>query len=483
METIYFDTIIIGAGISGISAAHYMQTDCPGKTYTILEARKNIGGTWDLFRYPGIRSDSDMYTFGFAFKPWTNPKAIAPREDIIAYLEETVKEEGIDQHIRFGHKLLNASWSSGTATWSLTVSTPDSAGPQLYTCSFLSLCTGYYNYENGYTPVFAGYNDFKGPIIHPQKWDEALDYTGKKIVVIGSGATAMTMIPVLAQKAEHVTMLQRSPTYVVALPDIDKKAVWINDKLPKKTAYKINRFRMILFQRFSYAFSRRFPGAMKKALRKQLEGRFGDGFDIDKHFTPTYNPWDQRLCVAPNGDLFKAIKSKKANVVTDLIEKFTANGIQLASGDFIAADIIVTATGLNVQFFNNVPFLVDGEKVDFSKKVVYKGVMVEGIPNMTFASGYTNASWTLKCEMTSRYTCRIINYMTKNGFKQCVPVQNDPGLVIKPFLDFTPGYVMRVLDKLPKMGNKKPWKIEQNYFYDKKMFEKSALNDGILTYK
>jgi monooxygenase len=482
MNTTYFDTIIIGAGISGISAAHYMQTDCPDKTYTILEARKNIGGTWDLFRYPGIRSDSDMYTFGFAFKPWTNPKAIAPREDIIEYLEEIVSEEGIDQHIRFEHKLINASWSSETATWSLTVMTSDSIDPELYTCSFLSLCTGYYSYDNGYTPAFAGYNDFKGPIIHPQKWDEALDYTGKKIVVIGSGATAVTMIPVLAQKAEHVTMLQRSPTYVVALPDVDKTAVWINKKLPKKTAYKINRLRMILYQRFSYAFSRRFPGAMKKTLRKAMEGRMGDGFDIDKHFTPAYNPWDQRLCVAPNGDLFKAIKNKKANVVTDHIEKFTANGIQLVSGDFIAADIIVTATGLNVQFFNNVPFLVDGEKVDFSKKVVYKGVMVEGIPNMTFASGYTNASWTLKCEMTSRYTCRIINYMAKRGYKQCMPVQNDPDLVIKPFLDFNPGYVLRVLDKLPKMGNKKPWKIEQNYFYDKKMFEKSALDDGILRY-
>ncbi len=483
METTYFDTIIIGAGISGISAAHYMQTDCPDKTYTILEGRKNIGGTWDLFRYPGIRSDSDMYTFGFAFKPWTNPKAIAPREDIIEYLEETVMEEGIDRHIRFEHKLLNASWSSATATWSLTVMAPDSVDPRLFTCSFLSLCMGYYSYENGYTPVFAGYNDFKGPVIHPQKWDETLDYTGKKIVVIGSGATAMTMIPVLAQKAEHVTMLQRSPTYVVDLPDIDKTAVWLNSNLPKKTAYKINRFRNILFQRFSYAFSRRFPGAMKKALRKKLEGRLGEGFDIDKHFAPVYNPWDQRLCVVPNGDLFEVVKNKKASVVTDQIEKFTANGIQLASGEFIAADIIVTATGLNAELFNNVGFEVDGKKVDFSQKVTYKSLMFDGIPNMTYAFGYTNASWTLKCELASRYTCRIINYMAKHGYKQCVPVQNDPDLVLKPFLDFNPGYVMRVINKLPKMGNKKPWKIEQNYFYDKKMFEKSKLDDGILTYK
>ncbi|WP_295672973.1 NAD(P)/FAD-dependent oxidoreductase [uncultured Mucilaginibacter sp.] len=483
MEPIYFDTIIIGAGISGISAAHYMQTDCPGKTYTILEGRKNIGGTWDLFRYPGIRSDSDMYTFGFAFKPWTNPKAIAPREDIIEYLAETVKEEGIDQHIRFEHQLLNASWSSETAKWSLIVVTPNSVDPKLYTCSFLSLCMGYYRYDRGYTPVFAGYNDFKGPIVHPQKWDETLDYTGKKIVVIGSGATAMTIIPNLAQIAEHVTMLQRSPSYVVALPDIDKTAVWLNNNLPKKTAYKINRFRNILFQRFSYAFSRSFPGVMKKALRKKLEGRMGDGFDIDKHFTPAYNPWDQRLCLVPNGDLFRAIKSKKVSVVTDQIEKFTEKGIQLVSGDFLPADIIVTATGLNAALFNNVNFRVDGKEVDFSEKVTYKSLMFDGMPNMTYAFGYTNASWTLKCEMTSRYTCRIINYMSKHGYKQCMPVQNDPDLVLKPFLDFNPGYVVRVLDKLPKMGNKKPWKIEQNYFYDKKMFEKSPLDDGILTYK
>jgi cation diffusion facilitator CzcD-associated flavoprotein CzcO len=483
MTTTHFDTIIIGAGISGISAAHYIQADCPGKTYAILEGRTTIGGTWDLFRYPGIRSDSDMYTFGFAFKPWTNPKAIAPREDIMEYLEETVREEGIDKHIRFQHKLLGASWSSETATWSLMVSVPGSAEPQLYTCSFLSLCMGYYKYENGFTPVFAGAADFKGIIIHPQRWDETLDYSGKKIVVIGSGATVMTLVPVLAKTAGHVTMLQRSPTYVVALPDVDKTAVWLNNNLPKARAYKINRFRKILLQRLSYAFSRSYPGTMKKMLRKQLVAGLGKDFDIDKHFTPTYNPWDQRLCLVPNGDLFEVIKSQKASVITDQIEKFTANGIRLVSGGFIEADIIITATGLNASLFDNVSFEVDGEKVDFSKKVTYKSLMFDGIPNMTYAFGYTNASWTLKCDLVSRYTCRIINYMAKNGYKQCCPVQNDPNMVLKPFLDFNPGYVMRVLDKMPKMGDKKPWKIEQNYYYDKKMFEKSALDDGVLIYK
>jgi monooxygenase len=483
MNTTYFDTIIIGAGISGISAAHYMQTDCPKKTYTIIEGRKNIGGTWDLFRYPGIRSDSDMYTFGFAFKPWVNPKIIAPREDIIQYLEETVKEDGIDKHIRFEHKLLNASWSSETATWSLTVLTPDSANPTIFTCSFLSLCMGYYDYESGYTPVFAGKYDFKGSIVHPQKWDETLDYTNKKIVVIGSGATAMTIIPNLAKKAAHVTLLQRSPTYVVAQPDVDNLAVWINNSLPKNMAHRINRFRKILFQRFSYAFSRAFPETMKKVLRNELMKELGKEFDIDKHFSPSYNPWDQRLCLLPNGDLLEAIKTQKASVVTDHIEKFTENGIKLISGEFLEADIIVTATGLNAQLFNNIEFKIDGETIDFAKKVCYKSVMFDSIPNMTYAFGYTNASWTLKCDMTNQYTCRLINYMEKNGYKQCMPVQNDPNMVLKPFLDFNPGYVMRAIDKLPKMGDKKPWKIEQNYFYDKKMFEKSVLNDGILSYK
>jgi monooxygenase len=483
MNTTYFDTIIIGAGISGISAAHYMQTDCPKKTYTILEGRKNIGGTWDLFRYPGIRSDSDMYTFGFAFKPWINPKIIAPREDIIQYLEETVTEEGINKHIRFEHKLLNASWSSETATWSIYVLTPDSSNPTIFTCSFLSLCMGYYDYESGYTPVFAGKEDFKGTIVHPQKWDETFDYTNKKIVVIGSGATAMTIIPNLAKKAAHVTLLQRSPTYVVAQPDVDTLAVWINNSLPKNMAHRINRFRRILLQRFSYAFSRAFPKTMKKVLRKMLVEELGKEFEVDKHFNPSYNPWDQRLCLLPNGDLLEALRSKKASVVTDHIEKFTENGIELTSGEFLEADIIVTATGLNAQLFNNIEFKIDGETIDFAKKVCYKSVMFDGIPNMTYAFGYTNASWTLKCDMTNQYTCRLINYMEKNGYKQCMPIQNDPNMVLKPFLDFNPGYVMRAIDKLPKMGDKKPWKIEQNYFYDKKMFEKSVLDDDILTYK
>jgi monooxygenase len=483
MSITHFDTIIIGAGISGISAAHYMQTDCSHKTYTILESRKTIGGTWDLFRYPGIRSDSDMYSFGFAFKAWRNPKVIAPREDIMDYLVETVKEDGIEQHIHFEHKLLKAAWSTETATWTLSVLTPFSDKPTLFTCSFLSLCMGYYDYENGYTPVFEGKDNFKGPIIHPQKWDETLDYTNKKVVVIGSGATAVTLVPALAEKAAHVTMLQRSPTYVINQPDIDAMAVWINKNLPEKMAFRINRFRKIRMQRLFYAFSRAYPNAMKKLIRMGVKKELGRDFDIDKHFNPTYNPWDQRLCLVPNGDLFKAIKDQKAAVLTDKIAHFTEGGIQLESGTFVEADIIVTATGLNAKLFIHIDFEIDNEPVDFSKKIAYKSVMFDGMPNMTFAFGYTNASWTLKCDMTNQYTCRLINYMDKKGYKQCMPVQNDPTLALKPLLDFNPSYILRILDELPKQGSKKPWMLEQNYFFDKEMFEKSALDDAVLVFR
>lgn len=483
MITTHFDTIIIGAGISGISAAHYMQTDCPQKTYAILEGRKNIGGTWDLFRYPGIRSDSDMYSFGFAFKAWTNPKVIAPREDIIQYLEEAVTEGGIDKHIRFEHKLLKAAWSTKTATWTLTVVTPFSDTPTLFTCSFLSMCVGYYDYDSGYTPVFEGKDSFKGLIVHPQKWDNTIDYTNKKVVIIGSGATAVTLVPSMSEKAAHVTMLQRSPTYIIAQPQIDKTAVWINKNLPPERAFRTNRFRKILIQRLFYAFSRSFPNTMKKLIRYGLKQALGQNFEIDKHFNPSYNPWDQRLCLVPNGDLFKALKSKKASVITDHIDRFTEGGIQLKSGAIVEADIIVTATGLNAKLFNNIDFEIDGELVDFTKKITYKSVMFNDIPNMTYAFGYTHASWTLKCDMTNQYTCRLINYMDKNDYKQCMPVQKDPTLELKPLLDFNPGYVLRVIDKLPKMGTKKPWMIEQNYFKDKKMFEKGELDDGFLVFQ
>jgi len=482
MNTNYFDTLIIGAGISGISAAHYMQSDCPNKTYAILEGRKNIGGTWDLFRYPGIRSDSDMYTFGFAFRPWTNPNSIAPREAIIEYLEETIKEEGIDKNILFEHKVVKASWSSETSTWTVLVEAAESDTPKIYTCSFLSLCIGYYNYENGYTPDFQGIEQFKGRIVHPQKWTDDIDYTNKKVVVIGSGATAITLVPAMADKTTHITMLQRSPTYIASQPAIDGRSVFFNKLLPKKTAYSINRWRNIVYQRFTYALSRAYPKTMKKILIKGVEKSLGADYDAT-HFTPSYNPWDQRLCLVPDGDLFKAIKAKKASVVTDHIETFTENGIQLKSGKVLEADLIVTATGLNASPVTNFDIEVDGKSVVFSETVSYRGAMFSDVPNLILSFGYTNASWTLKCDLVNQYICRLINYMDKNGYKQCCPRQNDPTLELEPFLDFNPGYVLRIIDRLPKIGSKEPWRLKQNYFYDKKMLKKGRVEDGVLEFK
>ena len=367
MSTTYFDTLIIGAGISGISAAHYMQVDCPNKTYAILERRKNIGGTWDLFRYPGIRSDSDMYTFGFAFRPWINPKSIAPRELIIEYLEDTVKEEKIDRHILFEHKVVNASWSSEASQWTLSVVTHDSETLKTYTCSFLSLCSGYYDYNKGYTPEFKGRESFNGKIVHPQKWTEDIDYTNKKVVVIGSGATAITLIPAMAEKTAHITMLQRSPTYVVYEPDKDAKAEWINKYLPRKMAFSINRFRKIAYQQFAYSIAKAYPKFLKNLILKGIRMQLGEKYDINKHFNPSYNPWDQRLCLVPNGDLFQSINSGKASVVTDHIDSFTENGIKLKSGNTLEADLIVTATGLKATAVSNFPIEVDGKLVDFFK--------------------------------------------------------------------------------------------------------------------
>ncbi len=483
MKSSYFDTLIIGAGISGISAAHYMQTDCLNKTYAILEGRKNIGGTWDLFRYPGIRSDSDMFTFGFAFRPWKNPKAIAPRELIIEYLEETIKDEGIDQHIQFEHKVTKAAWSSETSLWTITVEIPNSDQPKIYTCSFLSLCTGYYNYENGYTPKFKGIDRFKGRIAHPQKWTKDIDYNNKKVVVIGSGATAVTLIPSMAKQTKHITMLQRSPTYIVAQPDVDGIAQKLYKIFPEKTAHSLNRWRKIRYQNFTYNLARKYPNFFKGILLKGVKASLGKDHDISKDFVPSYAPWDQRLCLAPNGDFFEAIKTKKASVVTDHIDTFTENGILLKSGKTLEADLIVTATGLNATPASNFDIEVDGKLVNFAETISYKGAMFSNIPNMSLAFGYTNASWTLKCDMVSQYVCRLINYMDKNNYKQCTPTQNNPDLELRPFMDFQPGYVLRILDKMPKTGSKEPWRLKQDYFYDKKMFEKRKLDDGVLKFK
>lgn len=483
MSVSYFDTLIIGAGISGISAAHYLQTECPNKSFALLEGRKNIGGTWDLFRYPGIRSDSDMYTFGFAFRPWVAREAIAPRHMIMDYLNETVEEEDLRKHIKFEHRVSKASWSSETARWTLSVQLPDDEEPTTFSCSFLFLCTGYYNYEQGYSPNFEGSENFKGRIVHPQKWTEDIVYKNKKVVVIGSGATAVTLVPSLAEDAEHVTMLQRSPTYVVTQPAVDKVAERINKIFPKKLAFRINRYRKIKLHAFFYSFAKKHPKWARKLIFKGVQKELGRDYDAATHFNPSYNPWDQRLCLVPDSDLFKAIKSKQASVVTDHIVRFTEKGIELKSGAFLEADLIVTATGLNATAVSNFPLEVDGEVVDFSKKISYKGSMFSDVPNMALSFGYTNASWTLKCDLVSQYVCRLLNYMEENGHQVCCPKQNDPNLKLVPFLNFSPGYILRVVDKMPKLGAKHPWMIKEHYFYDKKMFTKETVADGILEFK
>ena len=461
----HLDVVIVGAGISGISTAWHLQDRCPTKSYAILERRENIGGTWDLFKYPGIRSDSDMFTLGFRFKPWTSAKSIADGQSIWNYINEAADENGIRQHIRVNHRVLNADWSDEDNRWTLTVEA-DGEEKQI-TCSFLSVCSGYYNYDEGYSPEFPGAADFGGQIIHPQHWPEDLDYAGKKIVVIGSGATAVTLIPSLVNGgAEHVTMLQRSPTYIGSLPLVDPVAEKTNKYLPKNLAHFVNRWKQISFSTAQYQLARRFPQYMRKTLLTMAKHRLPDGYDVEKHFGPRYNPWDERLCLAPNGDLFKTIKKGKADVVTDTIETFTETGIKLTSGAELQADIIVTATGLNMQLFGGATVTRNGDSVDLTKSMCYKGLMLSGVPNMAITFGYTNASWTLKADLVSEFICRLLNYMDANGFDRVEP--EHPGATVdeQPFMDFTPGYVRRAMDSLPKSGSEAPWKLKQNYFFD-----------------
>ena len=482
MQNTHFDVLIIGAGISGISAAYYLQIECPTKSYAILEGRHTLGGTWDLFKYPGIRSDSDMYTLGFAFKPWTDPKAIADGPSIMKYLHETVDEFDIRKHIQYNKMVINASWSSEEALWTLEVEDKAKQSTHNYTCNFLSMCSGYYNYEEGYTPNFEGIDQFQGKVIHPQKWPEDLNYDNQKIVVIGSGATAVTLVPEMAKKAGHVTMLQRSPTFVVSAPDEDKLANFTNKILPSKIAYNLNRWRKILMQRFMFNIARKYPKTMKKMLIGGVEKELGKEYDVKTHFTPKYNPWDQRICLVPNGDLFESIKANKASVVTDHIDSFTSNSIQLKSGKSLEADIIITATGLNLKLLGGINFVVDGKTIDLSKTISYRAMMFSDIPNLALAFGYTNASWTLKCDLSNQYVCKLINYMDENGYRKCVPVQNDPNLELEDWLDFSSGYIRRVIHTLPKQGSKKPWRLDQNYMVDRKMIGKAEVNDGVMEF-
>lgn len=480
MQT-HFDVIIVGAGISGISAAYYLQEQCPDKSFAMLEGRGSIGGTWDLFKYPGIRSDSDMYTLGFAFRPWTSRKAIADGEDIMTYLHETKEELGLEDKIKFHHMVKTAQWSSEQSTWTLGVSIAGQEEVQYYTCNFLSMCSGYYDYEQGYLPDYKGKDDYKGTFIHPQFWPEDLDYADKKIIVIGSGATAVTLVPQLAKKAEKVTLLQRSPTYIATAPSVDKIALWTKRILPDGIAYNVSRCRKILVQRFSYAIARKYPNFMKKLIIAGVKKELGDDYDL-RHFTPRYNPWDQRFCIVPDSDLFESIRTGKSEMVTDHIDSFTSSGIQLESGDHLEADIIVSATGLQLKYLAGVEFQVDGKEIKGPDLVAYKSMMFSGVPNMALAFGYTNASWTLKCDLTNRYFAKMIKYMTKKGYKKAVPMVQDPDMELLPFLDFSSGYVQRFIDQMPKSGTKAPWKLKQNYIFDRVTINMSKIDDGVMQF-
>ncbi|MGB3283899.1 flavin-containing monooxygenase [Mycolicibacter algericus] len=479
--TEHLDVVIVGAGISGISAAWHLQNRCPNKSYAILEGRDNLGGTWDLFKYPGIRSDSDMFTLGFRFKPWRSAHSIAEGADIWNYINEAAVENGIDKHIRYRHRVVAADWSDDENQWTITV---DNNGEQTQiTASFVFACSGYYNYEEGYSPEFPGSKDFAGTIVHPQHWPEDLDYAGKKIVVIGSGATAVTLIPALANSgAGHVTMLQRSPTYVGALPLVDPVAVQANRFLPKAAAHFVNRWKAIGFSIFQYQLSRKFPKYMRKTLMTMAKHRLPEGYDVQKHFGPRYNPWDERLCLAPNGDLFKTIRDGKADVVTDTIDKFTKTGILLDSGQELDADIIITATGLNMQLLGGATLLRNGEPIDLPKTMTYKGLMFSGIPNAAISFGYTNASWTLKADLVSEFVCRVLNYMDEHGFDRVEPQHPGDAVKEEPFMDFSPGYFRRAMDALPRSGSEAPWRLKQNYLLDLRLIRYGKVDEKSLRF-
>lgn len=477
----HLDVLIVGAGLSGIGAAYHLQKQCPNKSWAIIERRQAIGGTWDLFRYPGIRSDSDMYTLGYNFKPWTNPQAIADGTSIREYVQETARENGIDRNIRFGLQVKNASWSTETATWTLEALREATGEVVHFTCNFLLMCSGYYNYDAGYSPDFPGIDQFKGRVVHPQKWTEDIDYADKKVVVIGSGATAVTLVPAMAQTAAKVTMLQRSPTYVVSVPGRDAMAEKLRRFLPDKAVYRIARTRNVGFQMFFYNLSRQKPELVKRWVLSLARRQLGQNYDL-RHFTPSYNPWDERMCVVPDSDLFRAIRKGKAEVVTDHIDSFTETGIRLTSGQELEADLVVTATGLRLQMLGGMQITVDGKPFDMTQTMNYKGVMFRDLPNLAMVFGYTNASWTLKSDLTCEYVCRLLKHMDKHGLRQCTPRDEEGQVQATPFLGLASGYIQRAKDVLPKQGDRSPWKLYQNYALDLSMLRFGGLEDGYMEF-
>ncbi|MCW5907864.1 MAG: NAD(P)/FAD-dependent oxidoreductase [Chitinophagales bacterium] len=477
-----FDVIVVGAGLSGIGAAYHLMHDCPNKTFTVLESRDTMGGTWDLFRYPGIRSDSDMFTLGFPFSPWENPKAIADGPAILQYIKDTAAKFGIDKKIQYNHKVTDANWSDEEKMWTLTIAPNQNVSATTLKCKFLMMCSGYYDYENGYLPQFEGYNDFKGRIVHPQKWTEDIDYTNKKVIVIGSGATAVTLVPEMSKKAAHVIMLQRTPTYIMTLPGTDKVAGLVQKVLPAKAAYKVVRWKNILLGIGFYSAARKWPKAVRKLLQKGAKKEVGEKYN-EADFNPPYNPWDQRLCLVPDADLFKSIKEGKAEIVTDHIERFTEKGILLKSGKELEADLIVTATGLKVQLLGGMKVRINGVEGNSAETHAYRGVMLSDVPNFAFTVGYTNASWTLKCDLSQRFVMKVLNYMDKHNYSVCVPRFDSSKFKSEPLLDFNAGYVLRALDKIPKQGSAHPWKVHQNYIKDLMSLEWSGVDDTYLEYK
>lgn len=475
------DVIIIGAGLSGIGAACHLKLKCPDKSVILLESRDAVGGTWDLFRYPGIRSDSDMYTLGYVFKPWTNPKAIADGPSIRDYVNETADEYEVREKIQFGKRVESLAFSSADAIWTLKVRDHASGKLQKYTARFVISCTGYYRYDAGYTPDFKGRENFRGQVIHPQLWPENLDYSGKKVVIIGSGATAVTLVPAMTDKAAHVTMLQRSPSYVVSVPEQDVISNQLRGKLPERLIYHTARARNVGLQMLVYRLSKRAPKLVRNLLTKQVQMQVGGKVDM-KHFSPSYNPWDERLCAVPNGDLFKSLRKGKASVVTDHIDHFTETGIQLKSGEHLDADIIVTATGLQLQLMGGARMSIDGNDVSLADAISYKGILFGNVPNLAMIFGYTNASWTLKADISSDYICRLLQRMDKQSKPICVAAHEPGGVEVEPFLDMSSGYIQRAKSVLPKQGKFAPWKLRQNYFWDFAQMKASKLEDGTLKF-
>ena len=472
----HVDVLIVGAGLSGVGAACHLEERLPGTSYAILEARHAIGGTWDLFRYPGVRSDSDMYTLGYRFRPWTGEKSIADGPSILAYVRETAAAYGVAEKVRYDAKVLGASWSSDEATWTVRLASGDTM-----TCGFLWCCTGYYAYDAGYSPEFAGIEEFAGELVHPQLWPEDLAYDGKRVVVIGSGATAVTLVPALAERAAHVTMLQRSPTYVLSLPGVDRVAVMLRERLSPARAYAVTRWKNVLVTTASYQLSRRRPELMKKLIRKGVASRLPEGYDVDRHFKPAYDPWDQRLCLVPDGDLFRSIRRGDVDVVTDHIDTFTPSGIRLASGGELEADVVVTATGLSLLAFGGIALDVDGVDGSLPDTMAYKGILLSGVPNFAYVVVYTNASWTLKADLVSEYVCRLLEHMQQDGH-DAVVAERENDVEEEPFMDFASGYVQRSLHLLPKQGSRAPWRLRQNYLRDVFTIRRGPVADDVLQF-